>query len=231
MYKLPTTEEDMTVWVPLSSGQFSTSSAWNLVKIKFPNWECERVVWFPHSISKHSILCWKVAINKLPSIQRLHHMKIVDSSSCCFCWTEIESDKHLFFKCSISKQVWTQIFHKCSTSPIQISWKSIMKWISRELSLANMEGVVAKLAFQAAMYHVWMEKNARRFYNKCRTINQIVEAIVWEVKSKFGSLEQYLKLNDQLIHCRLVGPCPFYNFSKFSWGLGRGSLSELSIGR
>lgn len=62
-----------------------------------------------------------------------------------------------------------------------------MKLIAKEFSPANLEGVIISLAFQAAMYHVWMERNARRFQNKNRIIFQIVEAVLWEVISKVDS--------------------------------------------
>lgn len=65
-----------------------------------------------------------------------------------------------------------------------MSWEKDGVWILKSCKLNSKTDGVIKLSLAAVVHHIWWERNLRKFQNKARSIQQIIQTIVDEVKLK-----------------------------------------------
>jgi ribonuclease HI len=209
LYRLPTSEEDCVVWTPNSRGNFSSKSAWEVLRFKYSQCTWFKVAWFSSAIPRHAFLLWRLILGKLPTMNRLKKLKLVSSDDCVLCWAGKESDNHLFFKCYFSFQLWSQVAKRCFEGLFHASWKDIVNKIQKEFAADTTDNIIIKLAFQASVYHVWMERNQRRFQNKANSITMLIDRIFTEVHNKVQSLSSRCQVSNSFFanHWNIpVGP-------------------------
>jgi hypothetical protein len=188
MYRLPNLEHDLIIWTPTTTGTFTSKSAWESIRIKYNNCKWAAAVWFPSAVPKHAFFMWRLILGKIPTMERLKKISLVSADECIFCWVGKETDHHLFFKCSFAFQIWSQIARKCYEGVFHASWKQILHMIQNNCNANAADNIITKLAFQATVYHIWIERNLRRFQGRGRTIVVMIETIISEVKSKIQNL-------------------------------------------
>ena len=137
-------------------------------------------------IPKCSLISWIAIQYRLTTGDRLVQFGVIDSPCCSFC-LDTETHDHLFFNCSFTKQVWESV-----------SLKSQFVWQSHSLSslisqLSNFQGkglrsTIAKLSFTVTIYHVWIERNTRKFQNLQHSIPSVVARICLDIRNRLMSL-------------------------------------------
>jgi hypothetical protein len=73
-----------------------------------------------------------------------------------------------------------------------VSWNSIVQWSMVSMKGKKLQAIARKLCFAAAVYNLWLNKNALLHGRTPKTEDGILIKIRWEVKSrliaKFPSL-------------------------------------------
>lgn len=119
-------------------------------------------------------------LNRLITRDRLHKFKKNSSIMVdCIYNGHKESRDHLFFECSFSAQVWFLISQKfpklhCSTN----KWSDLVLWAAAALRRKTKPNIEAKLAWQAGIYRIWLERNKRIFQNVFQTVDGLLGSIL-----------------------------------------------------
>ncbi|KAI8524448.1 hypothetical protein RHMOL_Rhmol13G0150700 [Rhododendron molle] len=154
-------EADHIRWTLTRNGQFTIASLWDKLRTPFPTVVWHKLVWFSAHIPRSSFITWLAIQNRLSTADRLVMFGMNLSPQCSFC-QESESHDHLFFNCSFSQQVWCTMLSKIHVSWHSRSWHEWVTFLSKVKGKA-FQAVVTMLVFTTTMYHVWIERNVRKF--------------------------------------------------------------------
>ncbi|GJY98067.1 reverse transcriptase domain, reverse transcriptase zinc-binding domain protein [Tanacetum coccineum] len=103
---------------------------------------------------------------------------------CPFCKMFPESHNHIFFECKFPSQVWSLMRSMTSMDEVGPCWNDIVNWIKPLANKNLIISVVARLVLAATAYFIWQERNFRLFKNQSRTISQVKDIIVHNVRLK-----------------------------------------------
>ncbi|KAL1189919.1 hypothetical protein V5N11_012679 [Cardamine amara subsp. amara] len=79
-------------------------------------------------------------------------------SSCCLCSGFDETREHLLLTCTYSEQLWRLVQIRLRLTPcIFYTWSSLHAWTN--LKTDSAPPILRKLAAQAAIYHLWKQRN------------------------------------------------------------------------
>jgi len=94
------------VWTASPNGQFSCSSAWNIVRSQSQPFDLCNIVWFP-SYSPKMACCLLRALNdRLLTGSRLKHIfLVIDQDACVLCSKDPKTIHHFFFSCPYSAYI------------------------------------------------------------------------------------------------------------------------------
>jgi len=93
----------------------------------------------------------------------------------------IETQQHLLFTCSLSKQIWQKMLSWLLITRSSIGWNEELKLVTcHATSKYTMAGVYI-IAAAAAVYHIWQERNHRIFQYKERTTAMISRLIIQDI--------------------------------------------------
>ena len=88
-------------------GNFSTVSAWNLIRHHNPHTETFEAIWSPALTPSISIFVWRLLANRVPVDTKLQWRKVQPVSKCrCCIQPKIESREHLFIRGEAAKKIW-----------------------------------------------------------------------------------------------------------------------------
>lgn len=173
-------------WTLTQNGVFTISSLWDQIRTHWPVINWNHIVWFSSHIPKCSLISWLAIHNKLSTSDRLVQFGVIDSSCCSFC-TDEETHDHLFFNCPYTKQVWDIVSLKS-----QFRWhaQTLASWVSHLCTFKGkgLSSIIAKLSFTVTLYHVWIERNTRKFQNVQHPVHYVVNRICNDIRNRLLSL-------------------------------------------
>lgn len=163
------------------------------------------MVWFKGFIPRHSFICWLAFLDRMATRDRIHKWLSSVPLDCLFCGLD-KSRNHLFFECAFSSQVWQVVIAPLgkpfSSSPTR---SSIINWGYSALKRSTVVNTVLKLAFEASIYHIWRERNARMFASTMSDYSAVASAVKHDLE------------------CRILGIAKLLNASKgTAWGSALG---------
>ncbi|GJR36997.1 RNA-directed DNA polymerase, eukaryota, reverse transcriptase zinc-binding domain protein [Tanacetum coccineum] len=121
---------DRWMWSLESSGEFSVASIRKVIDDKRLPVVTTKTRWIKSVPIKVNVHAWKVKINSLPTRFNISRHGIdIESIMCLICANEAESVDHLFFTCSLVRQIARKITHWWDVSIVECStyedWKKI----------------------------------------------------------------------------------------------------------
>lgn len=170
-------KKDAWFWIKESDGQYSVSSAYEV--LFEPNGEleefCFKTLWKILAPSNALAVGWKVLINRIQTRDNLLRRQIqVIDSRCPLCNDLNESVTHLFFSCSLTWQVWSRIFN----------WMGVYAVFSAEpkdhfhqfcglFPFVKKNGLMS--IWISVIWHIWMGRNAAVFREGSFTPDDVFE--------------------------------------------------------
>ncbi|CAI9763513.1 unnamed protein product [Fraxinus pennsylvanica] len=98
---------DMVIWKPNDNGDFSTSSAWDIVRVRSPKIPWMKWIWHKFLPKKVSFCMWKVKFNCLSVDSRVRSTGVALVSRCDCCDKgQVETLDHVLNSGDIAKVVW-----------------------------------------------------------------------------------------------------------------------------
>ncbi|XP_070043239.1 uncharacterized protein [Nicotiana tomentosiformis] len=118
----------------------------------------------PTTIPKHKFIIWLALLGRLATVDRLHKWGIHVQTDCVLCTTRAEKNlQHLFFQCPYSSQIWSALLRWLGENRRISNSEEKIDWISKKMRNNRPRAEIMKFLCAAIVYHVWNERNARRF--------------------------------------------------------------------
>nr|GEY65706.1 RNA-directed DNA polymerase, eukaryota [Tanacetum cinerariifolium] len=159
LHRLPTSSYSST-WMDIvretfnlkQQGKFSTESVRKLLDDKRLPKVSSKIRWVKPIPIKVNIFEWKVGLNKLPTRLNLSMRGLeIGSISCPICGAHVESTSHLFFSCSMVKDVLRKISLWWDIVILEV--ESYYQWLDWFLSLHIRSN--SKAILEAIFYITW----------------------------------------------------------------------------
>ncbi|XP_020263325.1 uncharacterized protein LOC109839306 [Asparagus officinalis] len=126
-------------------------------------------IWERMNYPKNSIISWLAVQNRLLTQDMLLRMGTVFTNSCCLCsGAASESCDHLFFEFEFSKIVWNKIMKWIQFRWLSCVWNCLLEWYITSLRGKRFKQRIKRMAFNASLYRIWNERNARIFLQKSK---------------------------------------------------------------
>ncbi|GJR06230.1 putative reverse transcriptase domain-containing protein [Tanacetum coccineum] len=173
---------------------FSVSRAWEAFRPRGNEVNWFRIVWFPHSIPRHSFHLWLVMRNSLKTQDKLRQWDVgintdLNLLRCSLCNTQSDSHAHLFFECPYSSKVWKLVRHLADMELVPPILYDIVAHLQSMANKRTARSIFGKLILAASSYFVWLERNNRLFKNVKRTPEELRDVIMVTVRLKLLSFK------------------------------------------
>ena len=179
-------KDDAVLWTLSPSGTYTSKSAWNLVRARFPQVRWMQTVWFPENIPRTAFILWLAIRGRLNTQDRLHFP--ITHPFCLLCGNCLETHDHIFFACSASDSVWHSIQNYGGFSTPILPWKDLIEWVATNWRGNTLSVQIKKISLAASVYHLWMERNNRLHSNSYKRTSEISCSITWMVREHLSSL-------------------------------------------
>ncbi|GJU26824.1 RNA-directed DNA polymerase, eukaryota, reverse transcriptase zinc-binding domain protein [Tanacetum coccineum] len=182
--------DDKVLWITKKGDkvQFSTKQAWEDLRDEWPKVNWSKVVWFNQLVPRHAFILWLAVQNKLLTQDRMEKWHKSNDLKCSLCKQCADSHDHLFFKCSYTMKVWTEVREMTHQLGKLNHLNDIVAAIANGKGANNITNVINKLLLAATIYFLWQERNKRIFKDECRNEEELCKIIKGAIKSKLMSL-------------------------------------------
>ncbi|GKA89804.1 reverse transcriptase domain, reverse transcriptase zinc-binding domain protein [Tanacetum coccineum] len=133
---------------------------------------------------------------------------------CPLCDLVPDSHDHLFFECSFSSQVWSQVRALCGMDSIPPRLADVIAFIVPISKGKTVISIISRIVVAATSYYIWLERNGRLFKKKTSSLDQIIQVILSMVRLKLVTF----KFKKMSIRSRLLldqWKIPSYCISSF----------------
>ena len=105
--------DDSIQWLPSSNGIYSAASTMESLRTPHPLVSWYENKWFPQNIPRMGLVLCLAIKGRLSTLDCVQHYDPQVVATCVLCNSQAETHAHLFFECSYSKAIWTQLLNKC----------------------------------------------------------------------------------------------------------------------
>lgn len=109
---------------------------------------------------------------------------------CVLCGERNESRDHLFFACPYSFTVWSDLGGALLRHRQDPDWLVTIAQLESMLE-DRQNGILLRLCFQAIIYSLWRERNARIHHSGYDTTSQLVRRIDKLIRNRISSLSYF----------------------------------------
>lgn len=183
-----THEADAFQWMPHGkhSTIYSTREIYNLLRVHHQRVPWHKEVWFSKGIPRHKFLSWLFVLDKCPTKDRMMEWGFATDPMCILCNSGLESRDHLYFSCSYTWDIWYSVAGRSGFSSPRV-WNEILRHLQK-LHTPTHTRLLVLLAWQASIYCIWAERNARLHRSRFRPPSAIVKEIHTIVKLRIASI-------------------------------------------
>nr|GEV03953.1 nucleotide-binding alpha-beta plait domain-containing protein [Tanacetum cinerariifolium] len=158
---------DMWVWSLEGLGEFSVASIQNIIDDKRLLTVDTRTLWIKYVPIKVNVLAWKIKIEALLTRFNISRRGIdIDSILCPICECGVESVRHVFFSCSLVRQIVRKVYSWWDVMYIDVN--SYVEWLNwmNSLRLKSISKLMIEGVFYVVWWHVQMFRNKLLFEDK-----------------------------------------------------------------
>ncbi|KAL0918946.1 hypothetical protein M5K25_010996 [Dendrobium thyrsiflorum] len=151
------------------------------------------LVWHKNHSLRFSAYSWLACMGGLKTAVEMIKRNIhITDSSCNFCYDHMETSAHLLFECDYSFMVLSSIIPSFANFFLRPNLGQALQHVGNlDIQKDIKNGML--LALNASVYHLWIERNSRRFNNvaisACTLIRKIKRALSFKISNwKNGDL-------------------------------------------
>ncbi|KAL2226567.1 UNVERIFIED_CONTAM: hypothetical protein Sindi_2015400, partial [Sesamum indicum] len=136
-------------------------------------------------IPRHLFILWMVILGKLPTTDKpwLSHL-----GDCVLCDRRMENHTYLFFQCRYSRRCLSEIRKLVRFPWPNRDWANDIDWATRKWRGKHIVNLAYRALLASCVYHIWRERNLRRFEHQQRTATTLASLIVNDVKQRILSI-------------------------------------------
>ncbi|KAL2224542.1 UNVERIFIED_CONTAM: hypothetical protein Sindi_3021900 [Sesamum indicum] len=178
--------EDRVVW-RCDEGQPTTQALYRLFTHPEPKVGWSSLLLGSLKIPRHSFILWLAILGKLPTTDKswLSHLGV-----CILCDEgATESHPHLFFQCRFSRQCLYEIRRRIRFHWPNRDWATDIEWATRKWRGEHIINRAYRTLLAACVYHIWKERNLRRFDHTERTPATLSILIINDVRQRILSVD------------------------------------------
>nr|XP_016511047.1 PREDICTED: uncharacterized protein LOC107828276 [Nicotiana tabacum] len=118
----------------------------------------------PCLVLKYQFILWLALRKGFTTVDRLAKWGIQVSRNCVLCMSDTEeTHSHLFFECEYSRQLWSSFLRWTRECSQVRSWEEEVERLTTKRCNNKAHAEVLRWLLAATVYHIWSERNARRF--------------------------------------------------------------------
>lgn len=177
-------DSETLTWTGNSANNFSYASAWDVSRVRYPNFELYDVLWHQFHCPKWSYCLYKALSGKLLTRDRMLRFGMIQDAKCTLCDQGLESHEHLFFECPFSCYIWSCCMLKmgCSSRTSFGSINDEAAAMQQKFKRKNKLFVLSRLVLAGATWLIWKERNNRVFQkissSKVEVVRRLYEDIL-----------------------------------------------------
>ncbi|KAK4382502.1 hypothetical protein Sango_2864500 [Sesamum angolense] len=168
-------------------GSFNTSTAYELFHPSGPKVFWSSLLTGSFKIPKNYFILWLAIMGRLSTLDKpwLHHI----GGSCILCQDGVpETHDHLFFSCSFSRHCFAIIRQQIPFPWPHRDWQHGVQWASSRWSGKHVVNAAYRSLLASIVYHIWQERNARRFQQRHRPPSIVGRLVVEEIRQRIISV-------------------------------------------
>ena len=160
-----------------SSNKYKAVEVWRVIRPKKEKVNWHKLVWAGFIVPKHAFITWMAVLNRLSTKDKMRAWGMKVDGNCILCRSAVETRDHLFYGCAFLKQVWKEVLNLSTYSRELSDWDEELQWTIQRTKGKNLKAIILKIAWNAAIYFIWTERNRRIYQDKERTRMQVMEMI------------------------------------------------------
>uniref|UniRef100_A0A0D3BXL7 Reverse transcriptase zinc-binding domain-containing protein n=2 Tax=Brassica oleracea var. oleracea TaxID=109376 RepID=A0A0D3BXL7_BRAOL len=183
-------EEDYYEWEidGRTTQRYSTGEVYAHLRSQGPSVPWYHIIWNKKGIPRHSFLAWLFVLDRCPTRDRIIRWGLQSSPMCLLCNSTSESRDHLYFDCPFSWGIWSVLASRCDLNP-ERDWSRVMNQLLG-LNHGSPKGHLTILCWQACLYWVWSERNARLHRDVFRSSDALICKIDRQIRDKILSFRK-----------------------------------------
>ncbi|KAL2251945.1 UNVERIFIED_CONTAM: hypothetical protein Sindi_2316800 [Sesamum indicum] len=188
---------DRVVW-RFDKGQPTIQALYKLIDPPGPKVGWSSLLSGSLKIPRHAFILWLAILGKLPTTDKpwLSHLE-----ACILCDDRsTETHSHLFFQCRFSRQCLTEICRRIRFQWPNRDWETDIEWATKKWRGKHIVNIAYRTLLAACVYHIWRERNLRRFEHTERTPNTIGMLIIDDVRQRILSINTTLSISTRALY-------------------------------
>ncbi|KAL2228525.1 UNVERIFIED_CONTAM: hypothetical protein Sindi_1832200 [Sesamum indicum] len=178
--------EDRVIW-RCDEGQPTTQTLYRLFDPPEPKLGWSSLLSGSLKIPRHSFILWLAILGKLPTTDKSWLSPL---GVCILCDERAtESHSHLFFRCRFSRQCLFEIRRWIRFHWPNRDWVTDIEWPTRKWRGKHIINSAYRTLLASCVYHIWSERNLRRFEHTERTPATLSILIVDDVRQRILSVD------------------------------------------
>ncbi|XP_056685901.1 uncharacterized protein [Spinacia oleracea] len=190
------------------SGKFNIQRLYNHLRQQGESVRWKRIVCNSHASPKSAFIVWLALQDRLATKDRLRRWNIIADSVCSLCHNTDESRDHLFFECSYSADIWSQVLqrsgiHRASVTwneevhysadiwsqvlqrsgihRASVTWNEEVQWVQKASRSTTSKARLCNSLFCETVYSIYLARNSKIFSNQFESSLCIVNRILFRV--------------------------------------------------
>ncbi|GJX49790.1 RNA-directed DNA polymerase, eukaryota, reverse transcriptase zinc-binding domain protein [Tanacetum coccineum] len=170
---------DRYIWSLEGSGDFSVASIRKVIDDKFLPNVSSKTRWVKYVPIKVNILAWKVKMEALPVRFNISRRGIdIGSIVCPVCESGVETASHLFFKCSLLRQIARKVSSWWNVDYVDAnSYEEWLDWLG-SLRLPAKLKFMLEGVFYVVWWYIWSHRNKTIFESKAPLKSIIFDDVI-----------------------------------------------------
>jgi len=164
-----------------------TKVTWNNIGMHQPQTNWYKGVWFPYSTPKYSFLLWLTIQNRLSTGDHIKAWNSGQQVTCTLCGNAEETRNLLFFSCHYTSEVWRTLTQRLLSNDYSRDWNRLLPLLCNTNMPTDLL-FLFRYVFQASVYHIWRERNARRHGEISSPPNRLIKFIDKNVRNRINSI-------------------------------------------
>ncbi|KAK6803132.1 hypothetical protein RDI58_000916 [Solanum bulbocastanum] len=185
-------QTDLAIWTLNTSGSFSVSSAWNIIRETREKTNFNTQTWHKNIPFKCSFLLWRAIRNKLPTNERLASFGIEPVKCYCCHSPGVDSIEHIFNSGTFARKVWSYFAVAMRIQTDYLPLRSmIMRWWT-----ANYKNEAHKLVLQSIpifiCWNLWKNRCNKKYGGKSSNIARVKYLVILDTFKLLHTVFPYI---------------------------------------